>query len=103
MSTVIKRDVLDECVMIFDPSVAAGAVGSKIAAIKYLRNETGLGLKEAKFLVESRFSTDMLVDCDCVIGEAESIEDHIDAIFQLTMKLAEHHQALIDLGFVYER
>jgi ribosomal protein L7/L12 len=43
----------DDAVVIADPAINAALVGgNKIAAIKLVRERTGLGLKEAKELVE---------------------------------------------------
>ena len=78
-------------------------VGNKVAAIKSLRAFTGLGLKEAKELIESGFDKDMMRDLNVVIEDKNSPGYHIDQVFILGKQLAYHYEELERLGFSFTK
>lgn len=86
----IKKDFVDEVLTI--------AKDNKVAAIKMLRNESGLGLREAKDLVESCFSTAYCSEYDVVVGEVDTAGYWVDRVFELSAQIAECHENLTRLG-----
>ena len=95
--TVINRNVVDVCHSYY-VSGANGGTGDKIKAIKYLRQEAGLDLKAAKYLIEADFEPDTCKEYDVQVEGEGTPGYHIDMIFELSSKIAMHHQALKELG-----
>lgn len=105
MITTIPLGVVKKC-------ISLNSKDERITAIKYLRHETGLGLREAKELVESEFHLDKMNEYDCIISHdvttkindkpPPEIARHLDAIYQHTQQIAAHHNELERLGFRVE-
>lgn len=93
-----QKAKVDECW-----NVAQAALGNKVAAIKALREFTGLGLKESKELIESGFDKDMMHELNIVIEDKNSPGYHIDQIFILAKQLAYHYEELGQLGFSFTK
>ena len=92
----IEPHIIEQSRELWNPSMGRDRdgrpMGNKVQAIKYLREELGLSLKEAKDMVENDFAG---VDTDGTPGY------HIDKIFELGKELAYHYQKLESLGFTF--
>ena len=91
---VIPKPTVDECREFWNPTRS----GDKIKAIKHLRQEAGLDLKAAKYLVEEDFNTAVLREYNCEVEGGDSAGYHVDRVFALAAELAYHYAELKKLG-----
>lgn len=88
----ISREIIDKAIEIY-------ADGDKVRAIKYIRTETGAGLREAKYGIEEGFSPAALDKYNFELTTPESIGGYIDRIFTLSAELAECYEEMRKLGW----
>lgn len=92
---LIKQAVVYECHSFY---VMGHATGDKIKAIKYLRGETGLGLKESKMLIEQDFDAASLSYCGATLEGELTPGYYIDRVFELAGELSECYTKLREMG-----
>ena len=98
MVKTLSEKTIDECLDLYDPD---SGFGNKLAAIKHLRAESGLGLKEAKDIIKSNFDPKLAATFSVVIGDTDFSGYYIDRIFELSAELAECHSKLKEMGFSF--
>lgn len=74
------------------------AKDNKVAAIKELRQESGLGLRESKDLIDTSFDKPTCMQYDIVVGEEDTAGYWVDRVFELSAQIAECHENLTRLG-----
>ena len=74
------------------------AKDNKVAAIKMLRQESGLGLRESKDLIDTSFDKPTCLQYDIVVGAEDTAGYWVDRVFELSAEIAECHNQLAKLG-----
>jgi hypothetical protein len=95
MTTIVKQSVIDECESYYMPYKVGG---DKIKAIKYFREQTGIGLKDAKELIEAGFDSASMYNMGIEVEDTDTAGYHVDKIFELASKLAYHYAEMKKLG-----
>lgn len=92
----LTDEIIKESRRLFNPLTL---VGNKVSAIKYLRQETGCGLKEGKTVLEDNFSTQSIADNGFTYEKPISIGIVVDRILYLTSELASCYDLLKSTGY----